>query len=204
MVNKKIALFGGTFDPIHMGHLIIAEYVRESLELDKVVFIPSGNPPHKKGKKVTEEYIRYKMVELAVKGNDGFVVSDMELNKDTYTYTYKTLQQLKAKYDDISIFFIIGADTVLDILTWKEYEKVFKLCNFVAVARPGYDESEVKRMISRLEDTYNAHITIVETPLIDISSTEIRNRIAEGKTIKYLVADNIIEFINKNNLYKDV
>jgi len=199
----RIAIYGGTFDPIHIGHLIIAEFIRECLKLDKIVFVPSGNPPHKKQQHVTDENIRYKMVEEAVKGNPGFTVSDIEMGKNTYTYTYLTLQQLKEKYRDVDIYFIIGADTVLDLLNWKEYEKVFRLCRFLAAARPGFDISEVKRMIRKLEDQYGADITIIETPLIDISSTNIRKRVAEGKSIRYLVPDAVEEFIYKNNLYRN-
>ncbi|HOM02953.1 MAG TPA: nicotinate-nucleotide adenylyltransferase [Acetivibrio sp.] len=199
---KKIGILGGTFDPIHNGHLIMAEIIRGAFELDKVLFIPSGNPPHKKEQTVTDAYHRYNMVCEALKGNSHFEVSRIEVDREGYTYTIDTLGVLNEQYKGIAtLYYIIGADVLYDLLTWKDYEKVFKICRFIAALRPGSDIEGFNDRIKYLEDTFSASILAAQIPLIEISSTMIRNRVKEGKSIKYLVPDAVENYIKREGLY---
>jgi len=201
-VSKRIGIPGGTFDPIHIGHLIIAQYALECLKLDKVVFIPSGKPPHKDSNSVTDAEHRYNMTAEAVFGNDQFEVSDLEINREGYTYTVDTLTQLRQLYGErAKLFFIIGADNIKEIVNWKDAEKLFGMCEFVAFMRPGFDDSYYKQ-IEDLRKTYKAEIHVIKAPLIDISSTMIRNRVAEGKSVKYMLPERVEKYIIKNGLYK--
>jgi len=203
--NVKIGILGGTFDPIHYGHLIIAEEIREFCKLDKVIFIPTGLPPHKTGRRVTDPEHRYNMLTAATASNPKFDVSRVEIDREGYTYTVDTLKQLKGIYGQNSeVFFITGADVIHELLTWKEYMQVFTMCEFIAAFRPGIDREVFVREINSLQDNYSAKIHMVETPVIDISSTDIRKRICDNKTIKYLVPESIEDYIRKFGLYKNL
>lgn len=200
---KKVGISGGTFDPVHHGHLIIAQEVREKLELDKVLFIPVGLPPHKKDHRVTEAEHRYNMVFEAVRSNPFFEASRIEIDREGYTYTIDTLLHLKRIYgDDTKLFFIIGADVVPELVTWKRFEEVFRLCEFVAVNRPGPQKENFFESIRYLKERYSAIIHIIKLPLIEISSTDIRNRVKDGRPIKYLVPECVEKYIYENSLYK--
>lgn len=200
---SRIGIMGGTFNPIHIGHLIAANDVREKFGLDKVLFIPSGTPPHKPGSEVIDPEHRFEMVRLAVASNAGFEASRMEIDRAGYTYTINTLIELREKYDeDTSFYFIIGADVIAELKTWREFERVFKLCEFFAVLRPGYTESSFMDEIRRLNEECGARIHPVQSRLIDISSTEIRERTMNGVTIKYLVPDAVEEYILDKGLYR--
>jgi len=198
----RIGISGGTFDPIHYGHMIIAEQIRESLELDKVIFIPSGLTPHKDITKVTPAEHRFNMVRAAVQTNSFFEVSRIEIEREGYTYTIDTVRQLNEIYGETArLFFIIGADVIPELLTWKDYEKLFKLCEFIAVLRPGFKKDDIMKEVEYLRSTYLAKIHIVDAPLIDISSTIIREKVKAGKSIKYLVPESVESYIIKNKLY---
>lgn len=205
MTGKKpgrIGIIGGTFDPVHIGHLAIAEAAREILGLQKVLFIPAGDPPHKSDDAITDRYHRMDMVKAAIKDNMHFAISDIEIVRKGCTYSVDTLLELNEVYGkDCSIFFIIGADTVWELLNWRQYETVFRLCKFAAVARPGYDILQLNRHIEFLEKHFTADIRIIETPLIDLSSTDIREKAAVGKSIRYLVPEPVREYIIRNGLY---
>lgn len=199
---NKLGILGGTFNPIHNGHLIAAESVRESLELDKVIFMTSGRPPHKNDERLADAEDRYEMVKRAIASNPCFEASRIELDRKGYTYTVDTLRALKEEYGDSTrIYFIIGADIIDELTTWKDYENVFRLCEFAAVMRPGYDKSKLVTVMKRLNEQYGVGIHTVTIPLIDISSTDIRERCALGKSIKYLVADDTERFILQHGLY---
>jgi nicotinate-nucleotide adenylyltransferase len=201
--SKKIGILGGTFNPIHCGHLIIAETVRESFGLDRVLFIPSGIPPHKSYIELTGAEHRYCMVECAVRSNPYFEASRIELDRTGYTYTVDTLISLKSIYGDkTSLYFIIGADVINELTTWKDYESVFRLCGFIAVNRPGYDVKTALDDIERFDMQFGASIKILDAPQVDISSTGIRDRVKADKSIKYLVPECVEEYINKNRLYR--
>jgi len=201
--REKIGIMGGTFNPIHIGHLIIAEDICEKANLDKVLFIPSGQPPHKPDSEVAAAEHRYEMVRLAVASNSNFEASRIELDRDGYTYTINTLLELREKYGrNTDIYFIIGADVVHELKTWREYERVFALCEFIAVLRPGFDENALKNTISQLAQEHGAVIHPVTSRLIDISSTDIRERCRNGKSIRYLVPEPVEEYILRNGLYR--
>lgn len=200
---NKLGILGGTFNPIHNGHLIAAESVRESLKLDKVIFMTSGRPPHKNDEQVADAEDRYEMVRRAIASNPYFEASRIELDRKGYTYTVDTLRALKEKYGDSTrIYFIIGADIIDELTTWKEYENVFRLCEFASVMRPGYDKGKLEADIERLKERYGVCIHTVTIPLIDISSTDIRKKCALGRSIKYLVADETESYIMQHGLYK--
>jgi nicotinate-nucleotide adenylyltransferase len=200
---KRIGISGGTFDPVHIGHLIIAEEIREILSLDKIIFVPTGQPPHKDGLRVTEALHRYNMVAEAIKSNPFFEVSRLEVDRPGYTYTIDTLEHLKEIYGDKTrLYFITGADVVHELETWKEFERVFLMCEFVAVLRPGYRKNDIIRKIKSLQDEYNARMHMIDVPLIGISSTQIRQNLKNGRSIKYLVPEIVEKYIYQNGLYR--
>lgn len=198
--NVKIGIMGGTFDPIHYAHLATAEFIRDNYKLDKILFIPSGNPPHKKGN-ITDKYDRYNMVLLSTVNNDDFIVSDIEIKREKITYTIDTLKVLKQIYKNAEIYFITGADAICDIETWKDVEGNFKLANFIAATRPGISLLRANEKIKELKDKYNANIESVYVPSLDISSTYIREQLNKHKTIRYLVPELVQEYIYNKKLY---
>lgn len=203
--NIKIGISGGTFDPIHNGHLIIAETIREEFELDEVVFVPVGLTPHKNVSRVTDAEHRYNMTRIAIDTNPHFKVSRIEIDRKGFTYTVDTLSRLKQIYgENVRIFFIIGADVVHDLLTWRQYEKVFTMCEFIAALRPGFDRSDFSSAVENLRNNYGAVIHTAEVPLVDISSTVIRNKVRNNKSIKYLVPEKVEQYILKHGLYRDI
>jgi nicotinate-nucleotide adenylyltransferase len=201
-LKGKTGIFGGTFNPIHNGHLIIAESVREQCGLDKVLFMPSGQPPHKRDPEVVDPERRFEMVKLAVGSNPCFEASRMEIDRAGFTYTVNTLQELRTEYgSEMGLYFIIGADIVPELVTWKDFRHVFELCEFVAVLRPGFDKEAFTREIGSITENYGAVIHTVDARLIDISSTEIREKCSAGESIRYLVPDGVREYIYKEGLY---
>lgn len=200
---SKIGIMGGTFDPIHYGHLVTAEGVRAEFNLDYVMFVPAGNPPHKKGYKITDPQHRYLMTVLATVTNPFFEVSRIEIERQGFSYTVDTIKELKKRFPtDTELYFITGADAVLEILTWKEVDRLLAMCKFVAATRPGYEIPELNKKIAEIEKTYSHKIFLVEVPAMAISSTDIRRRVSEGRPIKYLLPESVEYYILKNNLYK--
>ncbi len=203
-MNKgiKIGICGGTFDPVHLGHLAVAELVRCEFGLDKILFIPSGKPPHKDIDSVTEPIHRLKMVQCAVSTNPGFEAVSIEVERLGYTYTVDTLNQLHELYPEgTEFYYIIGADVVMDLLKWKNAEEVFKLTRFIALMRPGFQDEEFKTRINYLKSKYGVEISGFEAPLIEISSTFIRDRIKNGKSVKYFITESVERYIKENKLY---
>ncbi len=202
MGHGSIGICGGTFDPIHYGHLIMAEEVFAKFALEKMLFVPSGLPPHKKLPEVTDARHRFAMVEAAVAGNPHFEASSMEIDREGYTYTIDTLIEIRKIYGSgTRIIFIIGADIIPELVKWKRFEEVFRNCEFAAVVRPEYSENDFREGIAQLRLRYAAEISIIEVPCIGISSTMIRQRVAEGKSIRYLVPEAVEQYIYKNGLY---
>ncbi|GAW93342.1 nicotinate-nucleotide adenylyltransferase [Calderihabitans maritimus] len=199
----KLGIMGGTFDPIHYGHLVAAEAVRYKFGLDKVIFVPSGRPPHKKGQIITESRHRYLMTVLAVATNPFFEVSRTEIERKGYSYAIDTVRQFQRIYPKHKIFFITGADAILQILTWKNVDELVRLCQFVAVTRPGFNLGEVQTNLSLLPEEYRRVIHFMEVPALAISSTDIRRRVKTGEPIKYLLPEPVEYYIYKNNLYKE-
>lgn len=199
---KKKGIFGGTFDPIHNGHLHIAYEALYKLNLDKVIFIPSGNPPHKTDKVITDATIRYKLVKDVIQNEKKFEVSDYELKNESLSYTYKTLKHFNEKHEDTEWYFITGADCLMQLDSWKNINEVLSLCNFVVFRRSGYSMEDMLKQKERIEKKFNKKIIFLDIPVIDISSTTIRNKIKNGENISYLVPEKARCMVNKMNLYK--
>ncbi|KPU28361.1 nicotinate-nucleotide adenylyltransferase [Caloranaerobacter sp. TR13] len=193
---------GGTFDPIHIGHLVIAEEIRNEFELDKVIFIPAGNPPHKDNKKITSARHRYIMTLLATISNPYFEVSTIEIEKKETTYTIDTIKMLRKVCNNAELYFITGADSIFELHTWKSIGELLKLCNFIAATRPGFEMAKLESKIQEIKNEYGVEIYTTMVTSLQISSTEIRDRIRDGKTIKYLVPETVERYIYKNKLYR--
>lgn len=199
---KKIGIMGGTFDPIHYAHLATAEFIRIKYQLDKILFIPSGNPPHKTNRTVIDKYHRYNMVLLSTMTNEKFEVSSIEIDKDEKTYTVDTLRQLNIIYPDSELYFITGADAICDIESWRDVEENFKLATFIAATRPGISLLKAQDKIEKLREKYNANILTIYVPSLDISSTYIREQIKENNSVRYLIPENVEKYIHEKLLYK--
>ena len=201
---KSIAIMGGTFDPIHYGHLVTAEAVRHRFQVDKVVFIPTGKPAHKTDKAVTHNEHRYLMAVLATMRNENFEVSRIEIDRPGVTYTIDTIEQLKKLCrPDVRLYFITGADAIHRIMSWKESERLLSLCDFVAVTRPGYQKNQMFEEIGEIQDKYASRIHYMEVPALAISSSDIRSRAQRGMPIQYLLPQEVVDYIHKFGLYQD-
>lgn len=200
MNMRRIGIMGGTFDPVHIGHLIMAQSALTELKLDRVIFMPSGNPPHKELSRITDAKIRSEMVKLAIDKNDKFVYSDFELKRDGIVYTADTLRMIRERDPDMELYFIVGADSLLDMEKWHEPEKVFDRCRVVVVDRNQSHEDLMKK-IRYLTEKYQAQIDYIPSPLVDISSTEIRSRVSAGRSIRYLVTEAVEAYIYEKVLY---
>ena len=205
--NYKITRYGvlgGTFDPIHNAHLFVAEAVLEELNLDKIIFIPSGIPPHKTSQKVTRSDHRLMMTALAINSNDKFFVSDIEVNRAGKSYTIQTMRELtEENFCSAEFYFIVGADAFTQIETWAMYEELLKTTKFVVVTRTGSDNKTLEKTIEKCQSNFGANICKVSIPNLEISSTDIRSRIKRGKNVKYLIPSVVVEYISKYNIYKD-
>lgn len=200
---SSIAVMGGTFNPIHYGHLVAAETVRQELGVEKVLFIPAGKPPHKPSDAMYNEH-RYLMTVLATVSNPFFQVSRMEIDRPGFTYTIDTVTELKRICrKDCKIYFITGADAIESIMTWHEPERLLKICDFVAVTRPGYNKRKLLDAVGELIEKYNGKLNFLEVPALSISSTDIRNRVLAGKSVKYLVPEEVEAYIMKSGIYTD-
>lgn len=200
--NMKIGIMGGTFNPIHLGHLVLSEYIRVEMDLDKVVFIPTGRPPHKDDKNIIDGFHRKKMVELSIKDNPYFVLSDIELKKSGISYTIDTINELKDIYKEDTLYMIIGADSLLNFESWKDPSELLKKVNLIVADRLLRKDKDIIDEIRTLNSKYNIDISYLDSPIIEISSTEVRDRIKEGKSIRYLVREDVNRYILENSLYK--
>lgn len=196
---KRIGILGGTFDPVHLGHLIIAENTAEQVHLDEVMFIPSKTPPLKNINNISEPVHRLNMLKLAVRGNPGFVINDVEINSEGSEpdYTVNTLLKLREQYinKQVKFYLIIGMDQLINLDKWKDPGKLFLLSEVVVINRPGY-------LVTQVENEYSRQAIMVPVPNIDISSTDIRYRISENRSIKYLVTPEVENYIYEHKLYK--
>lgn len=191
-MREKVGILGGTFNPPHLGHLIIAEQVRDQLDLDKIVFLPTAEPPHSSiNKKTISSDIRVELLDLAIHTNPNFEMELYEVEKGGKNYTYNTMKALVDLYPAVDFYFIIGADMIEDLPTWHEIDKLVELVQFVGVNRPGY----------AVETDYP--LIMVDVPLVDISSSAIRKKVAQGCSIQYLVPENVQNYIEREGLYQD-
>jgi nicotinate-nucleotide adenylyltransferase len=203
---NKIGIMGGTFNPIHYGHLVTAEEALKQFNLDKVIFIPTGTPPHKISGILANAEDRYLMTVIATASNKDFFVSRIEIDRKGKSYTKDTLQELKRIFGENStLYFITGADAILEILTWKNTDEIINLCKFIAATRPGYDIAKIedlkKKLFKNIKD-YEDHIFLMEIPALAISSTDIRERIRSGRPINYLLPEGVCNYLLKHELYK--
>ncbi|MGN7976132.1 nicotinate-nucleotide adenylyltransferase [Microbacterium sp. 22195] len=188
----RIGVMGGTFDPIHHGHLVAASEVAHSFDLDEVVFVPTGEPWQKQNVSPSEH--RYLMTVIATASNPRFTVSRVDIDRDGPTYTIDTLRDLKAERPDAELFFITGADAVAQILSWRDHDELWDLAHFVAVSRPGH--------VLSTDGLPTDDVSQLEVPALTISSTACRERVAEGQPVWYLVPDGVVQYIAKHHLYR--
>lgn len=193
-MHRKIGVMGGTFDPIHHGHLVAASEVADRFALDEVIFVPTGDPWQKSGKDVSPAEDRYLMTVVATASNPRFSTSRVDIDRSGPTYTADTLTDLHARLPDAEFYFITGADALSQILSWHKVEEMFKLAHFIGVTRPGYE----------LVDGHlpKGSVTLVEVPAMAISSTDCRERVAAGRPVWYLVPDGVVQYISKRRLYQ--
>ncbi|MDR1616826.1 MAG: nicotinate-nucleotide adenylyltransferase [Syntrophomonadaceae bacterium] len=199
--KQAIGILGGTFDPVHYGHLLAAECARRAFGLERVILTPAAQPPHKEGLSFADKLHRLKMVKSAAADNKHFEVSELEIHREGFSYTVDTVNSLKLLYPHSPFFFIMGADALLLIKKWKNYQEITSLCNFIVVTRPGFNINKDYKSSIDLPVTFWSKVKQLEIPAVDISSSMIRQRIASGKPIKYLLPDAVESYIYSNNLY---
>jgi len=187
---------GGTFDPIHHGHLVAASEVRAWFDLDEVVFVPTGQPWQKSDREVSPAEHRYLMTVIATASNPQFSVSRVDVDRDGPTYTIDTLRDLRDQHPDADLFFITGADALAALLTWRDHDELFDLAHFVGCTRPGHDLDE-----HSLDGLPPERVQILEIPALAISSTDCRDRVKRGEPVWYLVPDGVVQYIAKHRLY---
>ena len=205
---RRIGIMGGTFDPIHHGHLVAGSEVADLFGLDMVVFVPTGQPWQKKDRFVSPAEDRYLMTVVATASNPRFQVSRVDIDRGGDTYTVDTLTDMRKLYPDAELFFITGADALSKIVTWRDWESMFDLAHFVGVTRPGYelpgvgegvgDDATLAPLQSELDE---GRLSLVEIPAMAISSTDCRKRSSEGRPVWYLVPDGVVQYITKHGMY---
>ena len=193
----KIGIMGGTFDPIHNAHLIIARYAAEQYGIDRLMFMTGGNPPHKSD--VTDKYIRNHMTEIAVNGE--FEVNTYEIDKEEYSYSLHTLQHFKEEYPNDDIYFIIGEDSLGDINKWYKPQEILKLCKLLVFPRISFES--LKEQILTTKKTLEGEIYPINAPIIGLSSTIIRERLSQGKSVRNMIPDKVLDYIKENGLYEN-
>ena len=214
-----VGIMGGTFNPIHFGHLRAAEEVAESLRLEQIIFVPAAKPPHKSEVELVSFDLRWHMMELAIAGNPLFVLSDLEYQRPGISYSVETLTQLsKERGGSEELYFVLGLDAFLELQTWKSYRELFTLCHFVVVARPGFSPESLDAMLTtQVSDRYSFDVQVQgyrhpslhtvfyrEVTLLDISSSTIRKLLAAGRSVRYLLPKKVEEYIQQQGLYQQL
>lgn len=201
LMPRRLGIMGGTFDPIHLGHLACAEQAREAFGLDGVVFMPAGDPWMKKGRRVSSACDRFAMVQAAVAGNPAFDVSALEVNRAGSTYTVDTLREMRAHYpENVELYFIAGADALMCVGQWREAAEIGRLAHLVAVTRPGHESAAVQRECLRAHIPAQ-HFHALEVTALDISSTDLREKARAGRSIRYLVPESVADYVAAHGLY---
>ena len=198
---KHIGIMGGTFDPIHFGHLLMAEQAREQHSLDEIMFLPAGDPPHKEGHPITPARVRQKMVELAIGENPHFYCSTMEIDRKGPSYTAKTLWELHESHPENVYYFLVGADSLDYMDRWYHPQDIFRLAVILVAERKTISEEELERKSAQLSRRYPADIRRIKLPLVEFSSTDIRLRASRGESIRYFVPSSVEEYIMYRGIY---
>lgn len=199
----KIGIMGGTFDPIHIGHLLLGEFAYEDFGLDEIWFLPNGNPPHKETADTgTSLEHRIEMIRKAIEGVPHFRLNLHEANTEEHSYTYQTMQEFNQMFPEHEFYFILGADSLFSIEQWKYFREIFPTCTILAAMRDDKDAWEMQRQILYLTEKYGARIRLLQAPLLEISSTVIRDRASRDLGVRYMVPDSVAEYIRTNHLYK--
>ncbi|MGN1313576.1 MAG: nicotinate-nucleotide adenylyltransferase [Lachnospiraceae bacterium] len=201
--KKRVGIMGGTFNPIHLGHLIVAENAYEELNLDEVLFIPSGTPYMKDTKEILDPKVRISLVGEAIDDNPHFAMSTIEVDRGGNSYSHETIAALKKENPDTEYFFLVGADSLFDMEEWKCPEKIFSEVTVAAAIRGGFTPEGLEEQIKVLEEKYQTKIVKLSCRSVDISSTQIRERVKNGKSIRYMVRYKTEQVIRKNRLYLD-
>ena len=201
---RKIGIMGGTFDPIHIGHLILGEAAYEQFGLDEVWFMPAGNPPHKRNRigRASDEQ-RVEMVRRAISSNPHFVLSLEEMNEDGYSYTYRTLERLNAQYTQSEFYFIIGADSLFDFDTWREPQRIADACKIVVATRNQISPEVFESVLNQRREQFHGSFLKLDTPNLDISSQTIRSWIKEHQTVRYYLPESVRKYIIDQRIYED-
>ncbi len=200
----RLGIMGGSFDPIHYGHLVLAEQIRTQFHLDMVYFVPVGTPSHKKSRKMADKLSRYEMTAMATMTNPYFQVSRIEIDNMDVSYTINTIKEFRKNicHDD-TLYFITGADAIIDIETWRSFEELLSLCKFIGATRPTVDDTDLVTKVNHIIHQHNADIQLTTVSALAISSTDIRNRVKNGMSIRYLLPESVEHYIYKKGLYKD-
>lgn len=199
--KKRVGIMGGTFNPIHLGHLIVAENAYEELQLNEVLFVPSGNPYMKEGTDVLDAKTRIDLVGEAIEDNHHFALSTIEVDRGGNSYSYETIEDLKKANPETEYFFMVGADSLFTMENWKYPEKIFGAVTVAVASRGGVDPEKMAEQISYLEEKYGAKIVVLHSRAVELSSTQIRERVRKGESIRYMVRYKTEQLIRKNRLY---
>lgn len=197
----KKGIFGGTFDPVHNGHLYIAHEALHALELDNVIFMPSGNPPHKTDRRKTDASIRYELVKMAIRNEKRFSISRYEIEQAGLSYTYKTVEHFKELEPETKWYFITGADCLVELKYWKSVDRILNACQLVVFNRPGYSKVEILQQKKRVEEEYQKEIIFLDLDLFDISSTAIKSMINEERDASYLLPESVYNTVVELGIY---
>ena len=200
--TKKVGIMGGTFNPIHIGHLILAEAAYEAYNLDEVLFVPSGHSYMKDQSEILDAKKRVHMTGLAIEDNPHFALSTIEIDRDGNSYSYETLETLRKQNPNTEYYFIVGADTLFALETWKHPEILLPSCTILAAVRDGVSMEKMQKQADYLEEKFGGSIKLLPTSNIEISATDIRKRLFENRDAKYIVPDAVLQFIHKNGLYQ--
>lgn len=200
--KKKVGILGGTFNPIHIGHLMLAETAYDNFALDYVLMMPNGNPPHKQLNTNENTEHRMKMLELAVTNNSHLIPSAFELEREGIIYTYKTLELLCQENPETEFYFILGADSLASLEQWQCPEIICKSAILLVAVRDDMDREAVGQQMKVIEEKYQAKLYLMDMPGIEVSSHDIRNRIQKGRSVRYLISDEVREYIQRNHLYE--
>lgn len=202
--RRRVGIMGGTFDPIHIGHLILAECAYEQFGLDTVLFLPSGNPPHKRERRDgASDKQRLEMVALAIRDNPHFTLDTEEMRRSGYTYTYETLRLMKEEHPETDYYFIIGADSLMSFDTWKHPEVISRNCILLAAVRDQLETETMQAKIEELRRSCGAKIRLLHSPNLEISSTELRSRCRQGRSLRYFVPGAVLDYMEANRVYSE-